>query len=214
MKNSGHNDSLLVAKAGGSLTDVISGVTTIFKDSGRRVLIVPGGGVFADTVRELDPKPDAAHWMAILGMEQYGHYISSFGVQSTENPCETKGGADRVRVLLPYRIMREKDPLPHSWDVTSDSIAAWVAETLSADLLVLKSTDGLKKNGSFLKEVCAEEEFEEVDPYFLHYVLEKNIDTWVVNARKPEVLKKFLSGEDFFGTHVHGKFLRRYTPNL
>ena len=44
-------------------------------------LLVPGGGPFADTVRDVDRQvglsDDAAHWMAILAMDQYAHLIAS-----------------------------------------------------------------------------------------------------------------------------------------
>ena len=45
-----------------------------------RLLVVPGGGVFADAVREQDKKfglrSGTAHWMAILAMDQYGHLLA------------------------------------------------------------------------------------------------------------------------------------------
>ncbi len=40
-------------------------------------------------------------------------------------------------MLAPYRWLRAEDALPHSWDVTSDSIAAWVAARVGARRLVL-----------------------------------------------------------------------------
>ena len=42
-----------------------------------------------------------------------------------------------VSVLLPAGLLAERDPLPASWGVTSDSIAAWVAGTAGAERLVL-----------------------------------------------------------------------------
>jgi aspartokinase-like uncharacterized kinase len=42
-----------------------------------------------------------------------------------------------IAVLAPYQWLREADPLPHSWDVTSDSISAWVAGQIGASRLVL-----------------------------------------------------------------------------
>ena len=50
--------------------------------------------------------------------------------------------AGRVPVIAPYRWLREADPLPHSWDVTSDSIAAWLASALGAARLVLVKPPG------------------------------------------------------------------------
>ena len=46
-------------------------------------------------------------------------------------------GAGQVPVLAPYRWLLAADPLPHRWEVTSDSIAAFVAGALDAELLVL-----------------------------------------------------------------------------
>ena len=45
--------------------------------------------------------------------------------------------AGHIPVLAPSRWMRKDDPLPHSWDVTSDSIAAWVAGEVAAPGLIL-----------------------------------------------------------------------------
>jgi hypothetical protein len=47
-----------------------------------------------------------------------------------------------VAVLAPSRWLRDTDPLPHAWDVTSDSIAAWVAGQLGARHLVLVKPPG------------------------------------------------------------------------
>jgi 5-(aminomethyl)-3-furanmethanol phosphate kinase len=43
----------------------------------------------------------------------------------------------KVAVLAPSRWMRSADVLPHTWAVTSDSIAAFVAGALGASRLVL-----------------------------------------------------------------------------
>jgi (4-(4-[2-(gamma-L-glutamylamino)ethyl]phenoxymethyl)furan-2-yl)methanamine synthase len=110
----------------------------------RQVMVVPGGGPFADAVRAVDRQhrlpDDAAHWMAILAMDQHAHLIASR--LACARLVSTKGeivAAERGRVLVlaPSRWLREADPLPHSWDVTSDSIAAWVAGALGARHLVL-----------------------------------------------------------------------------
>jgi aspartokinase-like uncharacterized kinase len=48
--------------------------------------------------------------------------------------------------------MREADPLPHSWDVTSDSISAWVASQVGASRLVLVKPPGA--SGSDIVDAC------------------------------------------------------------
>jgi 5-(aminomethyl)-3-furanmethanol phosphate kinase len=119
----------------------------------RRLLVVPGGGPFADTVRALERRlplaDDAAHWMAVLGMEQFAHVIATQlpgGVLvDGPSPIAAALAANRVPVLAPYRWMRAADPLPHSWDVTSDSIAAWIAGAVGARRLVLVKPPGAER---------------------------------------------------------------------
>jgi aspartokinase-like uncharacterized kinase len=113
------------------------------------LLVVPGGGPFADAVREADRRlglsSDAAHWMAVLAMDQYAHLIAS-RLDGAQLVTACSGiecaGVGHVRVLAPYRWLRDADPLPHSWDVTSDSIAAWIAGILGARRLVLVKPPG------------------------------------------------------------------------
>ncbi len=112
---------------------------------GRRVVIVPGGGPFADAVRRMFRRAnigdDAAHWMAILGMDQYAHALAArlpaAALVDRRPDIAAALARGRIPVLAPYRWLRAADPLPHSWSVTSDSIAAWLAGALGARRLVL-----------------------------------------------------------------------------
>ncbi|HEX5962379.1 MAG TPA: hypothetical protein VFY42_01540 [Gemmatimonadales bacterium] len=127
----------------GALDRVCTAVSAAALD--HRILVVPGGGGFADVVRQFDRSlglsADAAHWMAILAMDQYAYALADRmpGALLVEEPgavCETVRRG-RVAVLAPSRWMRSADVLPHSWEVTSDSIAAFVAGALDAASLVL-----------------------------------------------------------------------------
>jgi aspartokinase-like uncharacterized kinase len=132
----------LLAKAGAF--ELVIEALTAFRP-GRRLVIVPGGGPFADAVRQMFKRvrigDDAAHWMAVLGMDQYGIALAARIPDATL--VDTAAGvtaaleAGRLPVLAPYRWLRAADPLPHSWEVTSDSIAAWVAGALAARRVVL-----------------------------------------------------------------------------
>ena len=114
------------------------------------LLVVPGGGPFAEAIRDVDRRlglsDDAAHWMAVLAMDQYAHLLASrmpngklvWGSDDIATALE--GG--KIPVLAPHQWMREADPLPHSWDVTSDSISAWVADQVGAERLVLVKPPG------------------------------------------------------------------------
>ena len=91
---------------------------------------------------------DIAHWMAILAMDQLApdalqpnsRAHSSFTCATRWSPVHDAG---KVPVLAPHTWMRAADPLPHSWDITSDSIAAFIAGALDAsELILLKPVEG------------------------------------------------------------------------
>jgi 5-(aminomethyl)-3-furanmethanol phosphate kinase len=151
--------NLSVLKVGGGLSHIpgaLDQVCAALSDlcQAHQLLIVPGGGAFADTVRRFQRQSnlsaDAAHWMAILAMDQYAHAIADRidPADLIEEPgqvveCLSRG---KLPVLAPYRWMRSADVLPHDWDVTSDSIAAFIAGALGAERLILikpAAADGL-----------------------------------------------------------------------
>jgi probable H4MPT-linked C1 transfer pathway protein len=147
----------VVVKVGGGLLsdpDYLDRVLAAVGAAARehRLLVVPGGGPFADTVRRLDQRfsmaDDAAHWMAILGMDQYAFLIASRleGAVITQSANEIALALNRgeIPVLAPSHWVRTADPLPHVWDVTSDSIAAWVAGCAGATQLVLIKPPGAR----------------------------------------------------------------------
>jgi aspartokinase-like uncharacterized kinase len=192
----------LVVKLGGSLYARVPGIVPVFLAAERPLLIVPGGGPFANTVREVRMNDDAAHWMAIAAMEQYGWYAASHGLPVTD----VLAVPDRPTVLLPYRCLRKYDPLPHSWDVTSDTIAAWVAGMLGLDLLLLKSVDGISTGAKLLETVTAPLVTDVVDPAFLPFVLEKKIPVSIINGSDTERVLRFLAGQKVPGTRTGTTF--------
>ena len=101
---------------------------------------------FADAVRDADRRfglrAATSHRMAILGMEQFGWLLSDLIPGAVRCADLAAGRAGRTTVLLPAAL--PLDALPASWQVTSDSIAAWVADQVGAGRLVLvKDVDGL-----------------------------------------------------------------------
>jgi (4-(4-[2-(gamma-L-glutamylamino)ethyl]phenoxymethyl)furan-2-yl)methanamine synthase len=144
-----------VIKVGGGLLahdGYLDRVLTVLADIARdeTLLIVPGGGPFADAVRDQDARlrlsEDAAHWMAVLAMDQYAHLIVS-RLRGATLAADAAGvlravGAGRIPVVAPYAWLRRDDPLPHSWEVTSDSIAAWMAREIGATRVVLVKPPG------------------------------------------------------------------------
>jgi 5-(aminomethyl)-3-furanmethanol phosphate kinase len=142
---------LTVVKVGGSLYDL--------PDLGRRfrqwliglkadVVVVPGGGRTADAVRELDHwqnfGEEMSHWLALRALSLNAHFLASLLFPST-----LAGGWQGfsvpprgiVPVLDALSFMQEDeerpDHLPHTWDVTGDSVAARFAIVSGARSLVL-----------------------------------------------------------------------------
>jgi 5-(aminomethyl)-3-furanmethanol phosphate kinase len=109
------------------------------------VVIVPGGGPFADAVRLAQTRmgfdDQAAHQMALLAMEQYGRALASFnGALSpagSVSAIRQHLDADRVPVWMPSPMVLGADDVAPSWDVTSDSLAAWLAARIGADRVFL-----------------------------------------------------------------------------
>lgn len=142
--------ALNVIKIGGGLASIPGALDRVCRavdaaGSDYAILVVPGGGPFADAVRRFDESaglsPDAAHWMAILAMDQYAEVLADRITRAVlvHEPGSIPGSlaAGRVAVLAPSRWLRAADVLPRSWAVTSDSIAAFVAGALDAARLVL-----------------------------------------------------------------------------
>jgi aspartokinase-like uncharacterized kinase len=161
---------LTVVKVGGGIgDDALPGLCATLGELGRRhrLLVVPGGARFADAVRDADDRfglrNETAHRMAIIGMEQFGWLLSDLipGAERVTNPTRIPTG--RTGVLLPAGL--QLDDLPATWDVTSDSIAAWVARNAGAGRLVL---------------VKAVERTDVVDEYFPTALEGARFETWVI----------------------------------
>ena len=123
-------------------------------------------------------------------MEQYGWFISSFGILTTDRIAVPK----TTTVFLPYRCLRITDVLPHTWEVTSDTIAAWVACTLHLDLLLLKSIDGIFINGILQEQVTGLVETDIIDPCFIPFVIKNTVKTTIINGSQPDRVEKYLKG--------------------
>jgi hypothetical protein len=188
----------LVLKLGGSLFSCAREICSRLAGKEKPVLIVPGGGPFARAVREMGAVGTEAHWMAVSAMEQYGWYLSHFGLPVTADLAMP----ETPRVLLPYSILRARDPLPHSWDVTSDTIAAWCARELGVPLVLLKAVDGIRSGGILQDAILSPVRTDDVDPCFLGYVLGHGIPATVISGLHPERLDAVLDGMVTTGTTI------------
>ncbi|MGD9131219.1 MAG: delta 1-pyrroline-5-carboxylate synthetase [Candidatus Bathyarchaeota archaeon] len=216
-----------VLKVGGSLSEDPTSLTRLCQELSaltkvHRIAIVPGGGEFADTVRKLDKtyrlSNTVAHKMAILAMDQYGFLLSdiipkSYVSRSLEEIINSAKGT--LPILLPSKLMFREDPLEHSWDVTSDTIAVYIAQLLHAEkLLLVTDVDGIfsedpKKtlDAKLIEELSAEELLSwdkrtSVDKTLSKILLQTNLDCYIVNGGYPERIKLILENKKTVCTHV------------
>ena len=143
----------VVVKVGGSLfqiPDLSARLNRWLRNSGFQTILVPGGGGAADWIRKLDQVyrfPEVtSHWLAIRAMSLNAHVLSEVmgGVSVIECVKDAlfQEGSQSAWILDPQKMLCEKSQesnpgLPCTWDVTGDSIAAWVTHQVSASTLFL-----------------------------------------------------------------------------
>jgi 5-(aminomethyl)-3-furanmethanol phosphate kinase len=137
--------AMWVVKLGGSLHDDAPALrrwlrSLVEAPDPPRVL-VPGGGPFADAVRRLQPAMGfgdlAAHRMAILAMQQFGLALQALEPRPARSSASVSASARPASVWLPWRLAGRDATIAASWDVTSDSLACWLAARLGAAALLL-----------------------------------------------------------------------------
>jgi aspartokinase-like uncharacterized kinase len=207
---------LTVVKVGGGLGDsALPALCTTLGELGARhpLLVVPGGAGFADAVRDADRRfglrAPTAHRMAILGMEQFGWLLGDLIPGAVRSAGLPQVRAGRTTVLLPAAL--PLDALPASWHVTSDSIAAWVADRTGAGRLVLvKAVDGLFADWPPRGEPLARLTVAElaalrpggVDEHLPTMLADARFETWVIDGRDPARVGELLDRGATAGTRI------------
>ena len=210
---------MIVVKVGGSVAEFAEKLFQDLKSLervGKIVLVVPGGWIFAEKVRELWDRgvidDEAAHWMAVECMDVYGYYLSRFAWPADPLIPDSfdellKEHRTGVRVLIPGKLVRNKDELPHSWDVTSDSIAIWVAHNTGARIII-KATDvdGLMVDGKIVSRISASQLRSEtcIDSYAPRLLSEYGLDMFVCrwDRVKDYILRRAAIGTLIAGSEV------------
>ncbi len=137
-----------VVKLGGSLLgspELVHWLELVVKFGDGKVVIVPGGGLFANSVREaqkISNTNDAvAHELALLAMDQFGillaGMVTGLATASSELEIAERGWQHRGIVWLPSKMVLVDDSIPKNWEVTSDSLSAWLANKLGAEQLII-----------------------------------------------------------------------------
>jgi aspartokinase-like uncharacterized kinase len=218
---------LTVVKVGGGLghaagDDALRALCDTLGRLGERhpLLVVPGGAAFADAVRDADRRhrlsAATSHRMAILGMEQFGWLLGDLiprAVHCVDLARARTLAAGRTAVLLPAGL--PLDALPASWQVTADSIAAWVADQAGAGRLVLvKEADALYVDWPARAEPIGRLTVAElaglrttgraagVDEHLPTALADARFETWVIGGRDPARVAELLEHGTTVGTRI------------
>jgi aspartokinase-like uncharacterized kinase len=192
-----------VVKIGGSLfPNYAIELAKQLKDTSS--VIILGGGEFANLIRKYDSEmhfsEDTNHWRAIDCMDIIAKLVDD-KVDSTKlafsidevNEISDEG---LTPIFVVSEFLRREDPFECSWDMTSDSIAAYVAHLLNANLLIVTNVNGIytqepKEPGStFISKIDAKTllTFQEssIDVMLPSLLLEFGTNCYVVNGKCPE----------------------------
>lgn len=142
-----HASGVTVVKLGGSLAQSRHWVPWLeaLAAWGGPAILVPGGGPFADCVRAAQGamkfSDTAAHRMALMAMGQFGIALAErseiFDLAASKTHIESALNTGRIPVWLPERMVLDAPDVPACWEVTSDSLAAWLAAICKARRLLL-----------------------------------------------------------------------------
>jgi len=143
-----------VIKLGGSLMNDVESLrqclNTIEQKVKDRVVIVPGGGLFADQVRLAQKQwqfnDEIAHEMAILAMQQMALLFKSIKPGFLISNTDSIKANNKVVIWSPDIQQLNQDGIAASWDITSDSLAAWLANQIQADELILVKSAEVPEN--------------------------------------------------------------------
>lgn len=198
-----------------NLKSTMSQLNSLFEEKLiQKIIIIPGGGIFANFIRkvysELKFTEEIAHFMGIISMNYNGLELSKIypNLQVIENFSKLKELSDSISLFLPYDYLKENDILPHSWDVTSDSITLFLAKELGlSECFLIKDVDGiLDSNNKVIKQISAskikemkglgklykvnsniedlKERTSPIDPYALTFIKKYKISCIILNGSK------------------------------
>jgi 5-(aminomethyl)-3-furanmethanol phosphate kinase len=180
-----------VVKLGGSLLgspELSQWLSLLAHHGGGNIVIVPGGGIFADAVRESQKQSgcsDAtAHRMAVMAMDQYGVLMAGLNpalvTAESELEIAERSWQHRAVVWLPSAMVNADEDIPKNWQVTSDSLAVWLAAKLNAEHLIL-----IKSKQPKVDQISIECLMKDgiVDEHFGDFAAGQNFGTWILGKQ-------------------------------
>ena len=199
-----------VIKLGGALakTGNLRGwLDVVGEAGGGRVVVAPGGGAFADEVRAAQKEwgfPDSsAHRMAVLAMEQYALMLCGirreFAPVANVSEIQHMLSQNRVPVWLPSLMLLREADIAQNWDVTSDSLAAWLARKIEASALMLVKETKVDSKAIHAAKLA---EREVVDRAFPQFAAAGGFAMRLLHSDEFNLLRDMLKGQGTAGIRI------------
>jgi len=181
---------------------------------GTNCIIITGGGEFANLIRRYDFaigfSSDITHETSINSMDIIAKLIND-KLNFTKLVCSLEDAekvvdSGNIPILLCSDFLKDNDFIPHSWDITSDSISAYVSNILKSKLLIATNVDGIYSRepnsvgSNFFDEINAKKllSFDEtsVDLMLGELLLKFGTNCFVVNGNFPERVLSLIEAEN------------------
>ena len=192
---------------------------------GQNCLFVIGGGEFANLIRKYDVEigfsQDVTHETAIDSMDILAKLLNDklafTEISYTIEEANRISDSNKIPIMICSEILKENEPFKHSWDVTSDSIAAYIASLLNAKILIATNVNGIYtkdpslSGAELISEIDVNEllTFDEssVDLMLPALLIEHGLDCYVVNGEYPERALSIMNNENcsFEYTFIHNE---------
>ena len=203
-----------IIKLGGSLLgspELKNWLDALVKFSDGKVVIVPGGGIFADAVRDAQKLSNisdvTAHQLALKAMDQFGLLLAGMNAElvtaSSELEIAERGWQHRCIVWLPSQMVLADDEIPQNWEVTSDSLSAWLANKLNAKQLILVKSKSLNDYPNTISvQTLVEDGL--VDAQFLNFIKGQGYQTQILNKSDSHLFNHSIDPQHFeqFGCNL------------
>lgn len=214
-----------VVKIGGSLFPNYA-IKLVKKLENTDSLIVLGGGEFANLIRKYDSEinfsQEVNHWTAIDCMDIIAKLVNdkidstklAYSIEDVQNISDD----GFTPIFVVSKFLRDEDPFECSWDVTSDSIAAYISHLLNANLLIVTDVNGIytqepKEPGStFISKIDAKtllnSQESSIDVMLPSLLLKFGTNCYVVNGKYPErvlyLIDDNITDYNFYYTKIIG----------
>ncbi len=133
-------------------------INSLQKFSKQKIVLVVGGGVFAETVRSvytsIKMKQETGHILAMKATEIFAYYLKSINPNISITFKISNFFVKKLNLWLPTEILSYEAKFEKNWESTSDSIATWLySNTKSKGVIFIKSLSFLNEEKLKLKDL-------------------------------------------------------------